>query len=291
MDNERQLRLTITDLGASREILRRQANQLAELADRYLEQKAEAISASRMKAEFLANMNHEMRTPLNAIIGFAETMQSQMWGPIGSEKYVGYVNDIRHSGENLLTLVNDILDMANIEAGRVMIGRAPEPLGALLAEAALGVAGDAAAKNVRIEVDPDELAAAGKRPVYVDRSAMTQALKHLLRNAVRLSPQGGRVSMRARLQGECVNIFVADSGCTLTASEIGVMKDPFGHIDPMLQNGCKGSGLGFPIAKALIELHGGTLRMRSSPHIGSLVMAHLPIAPEPVQLSLPMPLQ
>jgi two-component system cell cycle sensor histidine kinase PleC len=288
LENERRLRLTVNDLGVSREALRKQASQLSELADRYLEQKAEAISASRMKAEFLANMNHEMRTPLNAIIGFSEALQQQVWGPIGSERYLGYVNDIHASGARLLVLVNDILDMANIEAGRVSIKREAHSIGDLLAASVRRVIPDAEAKAVSLSIDPDEGSPAGARELLIDPEAMMQALTHLLRNSIRLSPTGGQVSMRARLQGEGMNIFIADAGCTLTATEIGALNDPFGHIDGMLHNGCKGSGLGFPIAKALIELHGGTLKMRSSPRYGSLVMVHLPIAPEPQQLSLPI---
>lgn len=290
VENERQLRLTISDLGASRETLRKQATQLAELADRYLEQKAEVISASRIKAEFLANMNHEIRTPLNAIIGFAEAMQEQYWGPIGSERYLGYAHDIHASGKRLLTLIEDVLDMAKLEAGRVSINRELFPLGELLAAAAEETQSVAAGKDVLLEVDPELHSAAGRRPVHMDPLAMRQALAHLLRNAIRLSPRGGRVSLRARAQGDAINIFIADSHCTLSQEDIGTMSDHFGHIPSMLENGCKGSGLGFPIAKGLIELHGGTLKLRSSPQIGTLVMVHLPIAQEPEQLTLPMPL-
>lgn len=288
VENERQLRLTIADLGASRETLRKQAAQLAELADRYLEQKAEAVSANRMKAEFLANMNHEIRTPLNAIIGFAEAMQGQYWGPLGSDRYLGYANDIHSSGKRLLALIEDVLDMARIEAGRVVITREAHAIGNLLADAAAATCDIAEVKDVTIEVDPEVGSPTGQRPIHIDPMAMHQALAHLLRNAIRLSPKGGRVSVRGRFHSDAVNIFIADSGCNLSAQDIGTLSDHFGHIPSMLENGCKGSGLGFPIAKALIELHGGTLRVRSSPQLGTLVMVHLPISPEPIQLSLPM---
>jgi two-component system cell cycle sensor histidine kinase PleC len=288
MENERQLRITVTDLGNSREAFRRQAAQLAELADRYLEQKAEAISANRVKAEFLANMNHEIRTPLNHIIGFAEMIESEVYGPCGSERYLEYARDIRLSGATLLGLISDILDMARIEAGRVSLERQPTPLASLLSRAADDVRDAAEAKNISIEIEPDLNDRAGQKLIHVDGTAISQALAHLLRNGIRLSPIGGRVSLRARMAGDYVNLFVADTGCALSAGDLGTMVDPFGHIDVMLQDGCKGSGLGVAIARSLVELHGGTMRLRSSPQIGSLVLIHLPVEMEPVQLSLPM---
>ena len=288
VENERQLRMTLTDLGNSREAFRRQAGQLAELADRYLEQKAEAISANKAKAEFLANMNHEIRTPLNHIIGFSEIIETEVFGCCGSPRYVEYARDIRESGISLLALISDILDMARIEAGRVSLDRAPTALGALLEKATEDVIGAAEAKGITLEIEPDATDKAALRLIHVDANAISQALAHLLRNGIRLSPAGGKVSIRARMNGDHVNIFVADRGYMLSAGDLGKMVDPFGHIDGMLQDGCKGSGLGVSIARSLIELHGGTMRLRSSQQIGSLVMIHLPITVQPVQLDLPM---
>lgn len=288
LENERQLRITVTDLGNSREAFRKQAGQLAELADRYLEQKAEAISANRVKAEFLANMNHEIRTPLNHIIGFSEMIETEVFGPCGSQRYREYARDIRQSGSSLLALISDILDMARIEAGRVALDRSETQLGALLERAVDDIRDAADAKGITIEVEPDPAEKAGQKIIRVDANAIAQALAHLLRNGIRLSPVGGKVALRARMNGDHVNIFVADRGCSLSAGDLGKMADPFGHIDGMLEDGCKGSGLGVSIARSLIELHGGTMRLRSSPRIGSLVMIHLPVALEPVQLDLPM---
>lgn len=289
VENERQLRMTVTDLGNSREAFRSQAGQLAELAERYLEQKAEAISANRAKAEFLANMNHEIRTPLNHIIGFAEMIETEVLGPCGSPRYQEYALYIRESGASLLSLISDILDMARIEAGRIALDRASTPIGVLLERAAADVQEAAAAKNIEIEVEPDFSKKSGQRLIEVDATAIGQALAHILRNSIRLSPVRGKVSIRARLHGNHINIFVADTGCSLSAGDLGKMLDPFGHIDGMLQDGCKGSGLGVSIARSLIELHGGTMRLRSSPQTGSLIMIHLPVSNQPVQLDLPMP--
>lgn len=288
IENERQLRITVADLGTSREALRRQATQLSELADRYLEQKAAAIGANRAKAEFLANMHHEIRTPINHIIGFAELIEHEIFGPCGSPRYVEYARDIRRGGANLMALIADILDMAQVEAGRVKIERTPTPIGALLDEAVQEVREAVEAKSLSLEVEPTLMEPAGQIMIRVDSGAIRKAMVQLLRSSIRLSPHGGRVSVRARMAHNHVNIFIADAGCVLSQGDIGTMADAFGHIDGMLDDGCKGSGLNIPIARALIELHGGTMRMRSAPDYGSLVMIHLPISPEAVQLDLPI---
>lgn len=288
IENERQLRITIADLASSRETLRKQAQELSELADLYHDQKIEALCAVKMKAEFLANMNHEIRTPLNAILGFAEVIENEVLGPVACEKYRDYATHIRESGVNLLVIIDDILEMANIEAGRVQIERTSNRVGDLLEEAATAVALDAASKNVRLEIDPNVTESAGKKCIEIDARATGQALAHLARNAIRLSPAEGTVTMRARMQGDHINIFISDRGCHLSESDIGTLTKPFGHIDSMLHDGCKGSGLGVAIARELIELQGGSLRIRSTPQIGALTMVHLPITPRPRQLDLPM---
>jgi two-component system cell cycle sensor histidine kinase PleC len=213
-------------------------------------------------------------------------IETEMFGPTGSPRYVEYARDIRESGANLLGLIADILDMARIEAGRVRLERAPTPIGALLASAAEHVRDAAEAKGVTLRLEPDTEEQAGQRLIHVDAGAVSQALAHLMRNGIRLSPAGGRVSVRARMAGDHVNIFIADRGCHLSPGEIDRLIAPFGHIDSMLEDGCKGSALGMPIARALIELHGGTMRLKSAPELGSLVLVRLPATPNPVQLSL-----
>lgn len=286
IENERALRMTINDLATSREAIRKQAEDYSELANRYLEQKAQVISANQAKAEFLANMNHEMRTPLNHIIGFAEVIEGDIFGAGATQRYRDYAAHIRASGNHLMGLVDDIIEMATIEAGRVGLTRAPHAIAQILEDAADLVADDAAAKDISLSIEPDTSDKAGQKLVFVDAGAIGQVLSHLLRNAIRLSKIAGHISMRARMQGDHINIFIADNSSCLTMEEIGAITHPFGHIDGMLENGCKGSGLGVAIARALIELHGGSLRMRSSPQHGSLMMIHLPVAQQPVQLSL-----
>lgn len=287
-ENDRKLRQTIKDLAKSRETLARQAAELTELADLYLEQKAEAVAANRAKAQFLANMNHEIRTPLNHIIGFSEIIAQEVLGPVGSNRYREYAEDIRRSGFNLLCMISDVLDMARIEAGRVGLDRSLQSIGLVLENVAETVRDDAACKSIIVEIDPDWTALHGKRLVHIDQMAISQALANLMRNAIRLSPGGGRLSLRARLHQDATYIYIADTSSLLSAQELEAIRDPFGHIDGMLENGCKGSGLGVAIARSLIELHGGTLRMRALPMVGSLVMIRLPTRPEHRQLNLPM---
>ncbi len=186
------------------------------------------LSATKLKAEFLANMNHEIRTPLNAILGFAEVIENEVLGPVACAKYRDYAAHIRVSGGNLLTIIDDILEMAHIEAGRVTIERSSQAIGDILEDAATAVALDAATKHVRLEIDPTSAVPAGLVPVELDIRATTQALIHLARNAIRLSPAHGTVTMRARRQGDHINIFISDRGCHLSESDIGTLTKPFG---------------------------------------------------------------
>jgi two-component system, cell cycle sensor histidine kinase PleC len=277
IENERQLRSTIAELASSQEALSKQAYEFEELANLYRDQKAEVLSAAKLKAEFLANMHHEIRTPLNAILGFAEVIENEVLGPVACGKYRDYAAHIRVSGSNLLTIIDDILEMAHIEAGRVTIERSSNAIGDILEDAATAVALDAATKHVRLEIHPNSTMPAGHLAVEIDTRATTQALIHLARNAIRLSPMQGTVTMRARLQGDHINIYISDRGCHLSPSDIGTLTTPFGHIDGMLQDGCKGSGLSVAIARGLIELQGGSLRIRSAPQLGAITMVHLPI--------------
>ncbi|CAN1510204.1 PAS domain [Rhabdaerophilaceae bacterium] len=287
ISNEHQLRMTISDLASSREALRLQAHELSKLAELYRGQKAAALDALRVKADFLANMNHEMRTPLNAIIGFAHLIETQMLGPNSAGRYQDYARDIRISGTNLLAIVEDVLEMAHIDAGHVQIAREQTPIGHLLEAVSLAVASEAQIKNLAIEIEPDIDSKAAQRAINIDINATRQALTHLLKNAARLSPHHGKVTMRARMQGDHLNIFISDRGCHLSKADISILTTPFGHIDSMLQDGCKGSGLHVAISRGLIELQGGSLRIRSVPLFGAVTMVHLPLSAASPQKDAP----
>jgi two-component system cell cycle sensor histidine kinase PleC len=272
MDSERRLLQTVSDLRRSRHKLEAQAKELADLAERYLEQKAAAESANRAKSEFLANMSHELRTPLNAIIGFSEIMESGIFGALGSEKYTEYCQDIRTSGQYLLNVITDVLDMARIEAGRLRLEKEDLSIEDMVSDAAQAVLQDAEAKGIVVEMEPLPGIA-----LHADRRAMHQMLIHLLRNAVKFTPEGGRVAVRARLAADAVNIYVEDNGIGIPGEAIKKLGRPFEQVETELSKSYKGSGLGLAIARSLAELHGGSLRIRSNVGAGTIVLVHLPL--------------
>jgi two-component system, cell cycle sensor histidine kinase PleC len=272
MDSERRLTGMVADLRRSRQTLELQAQQLADLAERYLEQKAEAESASRAKSEFLANMSHELRTPLNAIIGFSEVMEQQTFGELGSPRYVDYSAHIRASGQHLLGIISDVLDMSTLEAGRMKLVRTEFEIGAVIEDVLEGARAEAEQKRVSLHVEmlPGV-------PVCADREALDKIFGNLVRNAIKFTPHGGRVGVRCRLIDGAMNIFVEDTGVGIPREAIDHICRPFEQINSPLQNGMKGSGLGLAIARSLAELHGGSLRIRSAVGCGTVVRVRLPI--------------
>jgi two-component system cell cycle sensor histidine kinase PleC len=269
--SEHQLLMHVTDLKASRQKLEAQAQQLTDMAERYLEQKAVAESANRAKSEFLANMSHELRTPLNAIIGFSDVMQSNIFGPLG-EKYSDYVRDIHASGEYLLRFINDILNMSRLESGKVSLEKT---------NLAIGLVVDEAVRAVQDEIDRKGLALTieGPRDTHLeaDPHALYQILGNLLDNAVKFTPEAGQVAIRIRPVPGAVNIFVEDSGIGIPKDKIHRIGRPFEQVEGDLTRSYKGSGLGLAIARSLTELHGGSLRLRSAIGAGTIVMVHLPL--------------
>ena len=269
--SEHQLLKHVTDLKASRQKLETQAQQLADLAERYLEQKAAAESANRAKSEFLANMSHELRTPLNAIIGFSEIMENGMFGPLG-EKYTDYVRDIRSSGGYLLSIIDDILDMSRIEAGRMRLERS---------EIALGPVLDEALRRVQPEIERKQLILNVEGPLdthmEADPRALFQILGNLLDNAAKFTPEGGRIAVRTRHVPGALNIFIEDTGIGIPKEKLERVGRPFEQVEGDLVRSYKGSGLGLAIARSLTEMHGGSLRLRSAMGAGTIVMIHLPL--------------
>ena len=192
LDSEGELLATVAELKQSRRSLEEQAQQLADLAERYHEQKSCAEAANRAKAEFLANMSHELRTPLNAIIGFSQLMGSQTFGPLGSKKYGDYCAHILSSGEYLLRVVSDVLDMARLEAGRESLTYARFGAEQAVSRAVLDIAPTAREKGVAVRVD-----VGAEVTVEADPLAVERILTTLMRNAVKFAPEGGEVSIGA----------------------------------------------------------------------------------------------
>jgi two-component system cell cycle sensor histidine kinase PleC len=272
IESEKRLKATVVDLRSSQQALERQTEQLAYLAERYAEQKDRAEEANQAKSEFLANMSHELRTPLNAIIGFSEMMESGLFGPLGDMKYLEYCRDIRESGRYLLDVINDILDMSKIEAGRTTLEPELVELDSFLVGATRLVAGRAAEKQLAIiaEIEPSIR-------LHADRRMLKQIIINLLSNAVKFTPDGGRITVRARAVGGHVNVAIEDTGIGIPKDALGKLGKPFEQVESQLTKTHRGSGLGLAIAKSLTELHGGAMRIRSTLGTGTIVMIRLPL--------------
>jgi two-component system cell cycle sensor histidine kinase PleC len=266
LEGEKRLLATVEDLRASKQ-------QITELAEKYAEEKTRAQDANQAKSKFLANMSHELRTPLNAIIGFSEIMESGMFGALGADKYHEYCRDIRQSGQYLLEVINDILDMSKIEAGRMRLERETIDLDTILADAMRVVSARAEEKNLTLS---SRIAPAIS--LRADRRSLKQIALNLLSNAVKFTPDGGRITVRGRVCGDCVVLSIADTGIGISKEALRKLGRPFEQVESQFTKTHQGSGLGLAIANSLVTLHGGTMRMRSREGAGTLVLIRLPIA-------------
>jgi len=267
IDSEKRLMATVADLRASQQ-------RSAELTEKYAAEKTRAEEANQAKSKFLANMSHELRTPLNAIIGFSEIMESNMFGPLGAEKYSEYCNDIRSSGQYLLEVINDILDMSKIEAGRIRLDFEDLALDSLLSETMRVVSARAEEKQLIVtsRISPD-------LQLRADRRALKQIMLNLLSNAVKFTPAGGNITVRGRASGECIVLAIADTGIGIAKDALTRLGRPFEQVESQLTKSHQGSGLGLAISKSLVALHGGSMRIRSTLGKGTLVLVRLPLEP------------
>ena len=243
------------------------------LAQRSLEHaKDQAETASRAKSEFLANMSHELRTPLNAILGFAEIIRERLLGPI-ADRYAEYANDIHSSGTHLLGIINDILDLSKVEAGRLELVEEIVDVRGIVKSVALLLRERVATAGLSLKVElPDALLL-----IRADQRKLKQVLMNLLSNAVKFTPSGGEITVRVCLPSELGLVLeVQDTGIGIAAEDIARALSPFGQVDSRLSRRYEGTGLGLPLARALVELHGGTLALCSTPGQGTTVRATLP---------------
>jgi two-component system cell cycle sensor histidine kinase PleC len=271
VENDLRLRATVNDLKRSQTELERQAIELADLAEKYAREKTRAEEANQTKSKFLANMSHELRTPLNAIIGFSEIMGSGMFGELGSEKYREYCHDILTSGQYLLEVINDILDMSKIEAGRMRLDMETLDLSKTLAESLRVVAGRAQDKDLAVDADINS-----SIHVVADRRATKQIMVNLLSNAVKFTPDGGRVVVRSHVLPDQIVFLIADTGIGIAPHSLARLGRPFEQVESQLTKTYHGSGLGLAIARSLTQLHGGTMKLRSKLGAGTVVRISLP---------------
>ena len=239
----------------------------AELEQKVEERTQQLAVANRHKSEFLANMSHELRTPLNAIIGFSEALRERMFGELNA-KQVEYLNDIHASGRHLLSLINDILDLSKIEAGRMELDVQSFAAPAAL-EAALSLMRERAQRGgiaLSLELEP----AVGE--VRADERKFKQILLNLLSNSIKFTPAGGRVAVQARLNGAGLEVAVRDTGIGIAPEEQAAVFEEFRQVGPRAE----GTGLGLALTKRFVELHGGSIRLESAPGQGSTFIFTLP---------------
>jgi two-component system cell cycle sensor histidine kinase PleC len=263
MAEDARLRFKVEDL----------ARELEEARDEALKKRFEAEAANASKTAFLANMSHELRTPLNAILGFSEIISQECFGPVGSERYRDYAGDIHSSGAHLLSLINDLLDVAKIEAGRMDL-TATTMDAARTFDIALKLVGTKAReKDQALDISVDDNAP----PLYADERAVKQILINLVSNAVKFTPLGGRIEV---IGGRAANgdfqILVRDNGPGIPRDKIDHIFQPFNQVDNRFDRQAGGTGLGLALVRGLAELHGGRAWMESDYGRGCSVFVTLP---------------
>jgi signal transduction histidine kinase len=240
--------------------------------DRLIAAKEAAEAASRAKSEFLANMSHELRTPLNAIIGFSGMMSDRMFGPL-NEQYLDYANIIGTSGRHLLAIITDILDLAKADADKLFLSEEKVDLDEVV-ELGSQIVQDMAR---RAEIDFSTEIANPLPELVGDAAKLTQILVNLLSNAIKFTQPGGRVRLKIeRRPHRGITFQVEDTGIGMSAAQIPVALEPFGQIGSSLTRKHDGVGLGLPLTKRLVELHGGTIDIASEPGKGTVASVHLP---------------
>ena len=266
---ERIILLAIEDITERREIekgLEKAHEELNALA-------TELKRAARIKSEFLANMSHELRTPLNSINGFSEVLYDETFGPL-NEKQKKYVNNVLISGKHLLLLINQILDMAKVESGKMKLALSNLPMKSLLSEISLLVADMAGKKKLQLLLEIDE----DLPDIQADELKVKEIIYNLLSNVVKFTPEGGKIGMRAKKADSDIEIVVWDTGVGIASENMEKIFEGFFRVDTPYSRVTEGTGLGLPLSKKLVELHGGKFFVESEGlNSGTLVRFTLPI--------------
>jgi signal transduction histidine kinase len=258
-------------LAAAREAeeANRAKGELCETLDR---SRREAEDASRAKSHFLATMSHELRTPLNAIIGFSDIMATQVLGPVGNPKYLEYASDIRNSGQHLLAIINNVLDLSKVEAGRFELHEEEVQLSSVIAAGLKLVKQQAKDSGLSIEADVSP-----NLTLFADERALKQIAINLLSNAVKFSRENGSVWIRAFIDESGGLVFsIKDEGIGIANKDVKRLLEPFRQADEPLIRKRTGTGLGLALVKSLVELHGGSVALDSVFGVGTTVILRFP---------------
>ena len=254
--------------------LERSEGRAGELARRYSEEKAKAEHAAHTKSAFLANMSHELRTPLNAINGFSEILAHELYGPLGDQRYKGYAHDILTSGQHLLDMINDILDMAKIEAGKMTINPQPiDPVDPVDAAVRM-IRRKAEDKGIQIVLD----AQPGLPDLDADHRAIRQMVLNLLSNAIKFTDSGGTITVTVEQRGADIQIGVTDTGIGIPIEDLPRLAKPFEQVSGTRDRNYEGTGLGLALTKSFAEMHGGHMSLSSIEGEGTTVFILLPIS-------------
>ena len=271
---EAELRENSSALKNTVDVLRKSQDRIFELAERYEQEKIRAEEANQSKTDFLASMSHELRTPLNAINGFSDIMKKEMFGPLGDPRYKEYISDILFSGQHLLTLINDILDMSKIEAGKMTLNTEVVFMHEMVAQVGRIIRGRAEEAQLNLDIATEEV-----HEIEADPRAVKQILINLLTNAIKFTPEGGTVRVEIVEKKTGLIIKVHDSGIGISAENIERLAKPFEQVEDTENKLNEGTGLGLALSKSLIELHGGNFKIESTVGEGTTVIFSLPNTP------------
>jgi signal transduction histidine kinase len=291
-EREQRLKAHVTELKAAKRQYEAQGKQLAALAEDIAIARDEAETANRAKSEFLTLMSHELRTPLNAIIGFSEIIKGEMFGPVGTDKYRDYAKDVHDSGQHLLGLINDILDLSKIEAGQLELDEEDIDVAEVIGACLRLVRERARNGGVGLVTEiAEELPA-----LRFDERKLKQILINLLSNAVKFTPGGGEVTIKAWFRADSGYVFqVIDTGIGIAIEDIPKALTSFGQIDSKLARKYEGTGLGLPLTKSLVEMSAGSIDLQSEVGAGTTVTLRFPperaIASRAHELGAPDPVR